>query len=33
MTGSLIPTRFPQAGETWRFELAGLGAVELSTTA
>lgn len=28
MTGSLIPTRFPAAGDRYRFSLAGLGAVE-----
>lgn len=29
MTGSLIPTRFPQIGETYRFDMGGLGQVEL----
>ncbi|HVJ54146.1 MAG TPA: fumarylacetoacetate hydrolase family protein [Aliidongia sp.] len=28
MTGSIVTTKFPAAGETYRFELAGLGAVE-----
>lgn len=30
MTGSLVPTRFPAQPETYCFELAGLGSVELS---
>jgi 2-keto-4-pentenoate hydratase len=30
MTGSLIPTRFPEAGDQYRFSLAGLGTVEVS---
>jgi 2-keto-4-pentenoate hydratase len=29
MTGSIVPTRFARAGEGYRFELAGLEAVEL----
>jgi 2-keto-4-pentenoate hydratase len=29
MTGSLVPTRFPSAAGVYRFELAGLGAVEV----
>lgn len=29
MTGSVVPTRFAQAGERYRFELEGLAAVEL----
>ena len=33
MTGSLVPTRFPAAGDTLRFSLAGLGAVEAAITA
>jgi 2-keto-4-pentenoate hydratase len=28
-TGSLVTTRFPSAGETYRFTVAGVGAVEL----
>lgn len=30
MTGSLVPTRFPNAGERFRFTLADLGAVEVA---
>lgn len=33
MTGSIARTRFPAAGERWRFESAPLGAVELTTSA
>ena len=33
MTGSLVPTRFPAAGDSLRFSLAGLGAVEMAVTA
>ena len=33
MTGSLVPTRFPAAGEVFRFSLAGLGDVEVTLTA
>lgn len=33
MTGSLVTTRFPTESETYRFELAGVGAVELDATA
>lgn len=33
MTGSIARTRFPAAGEQWRFESAPLGAVELSVSA
>jgi 2-keto-4-pentenoate hydratase len=33
MTGSIARTRFPAAGERWRFESARLGAVELSAAA
>jgi 2-keto-4-pentenoate hydratase len=29
MTGSIVTTKFPASGEIYRFELAGLGAVEL----
>lgn len=29
MTGSVIPTQFPQGGSTWRLDLSGLGAVEI----
>jgi 2-keto-4-pentenoate hydratase len=29
MTGSIVTTKFPVSGETWRFELAGLGGVEV----
>lgn len=32
MTGSLMPTRFPAAGESYRFTLAGLGAVDVAFT-
>lgn len=30
MTGSIVPTRFPTPGEAFRFELAGLGAVDVA---
>jgi 2-keto-4-pentenoate hydratase len=30
MTGSVVKTRFPAAGERWRYEVEGLGAVEAS---
>jgi 2-keto-4-pentenoate hydratase len=30
MTGSVVTTKFPMSGSAFRFELAGLGAVELS---
>ncbi len=33
MTGSIARTRFPSAGEHWRFESAPLGVVELSVSA
>lgn len=33
MTGSLVTTRFPTESETYRFELEGIGAVELNVTA
>lgn len=33
MTGSLVTTRFPTESETYRFELDGVGAVELNVTA
>lgn len=33
MTGSLVPTRFPSAGDRYRFALAGLGDVEVALTA
>ncbi|CAH1666903.1 2-oxo-3-hexenedioate decarboxylase [Hyphomicrobiales bacterium] len=33
MTGSLVTTRFPTESETYRFELEGIGAVELDVTA
>ncbi len=33
LTGSLCPTRFPAAGEQYRFSLAGLGAVEVRVAA
>ena len=29
LTGSLCPTRFPAAGEVFRFTLEGVGAVEI----
>ena len=29
MTGSIVTTKFPASGETWRFEVAGLGGVEV----
>ncbi len=32
MTGSFVPTRFPEAGQRYRFTLAGLGAVEAEIT-
>jgi 2-keto-4-pentenoate hydratase len=30
LTGSIVTTKFPKSGETYRFELAQLGAVEVS---
>jgi len=30
MTGSIVTTKFPQSGERYRFELAGLGSVEVA---
>ena len=33
MTGSLVTTRFPTESESYRFELEGIGAVELNVTA
>ena len=33
MTGSLVPTRFPAAGDRYRFTLEGLGTVEADFTA
>lgn len=33
MTGSLVATRFPTDSESYRFELEGVGAVELNVTA
>ncbi len=33
MTGSLVTTRFPTEAESYRFELEGIGAVELNVTA
>lgn len=33
MTGSLVTTRFPTESETYRFELEGIGAVELNVAA
>lgn len=33
MTGSLIVTRFPEAQGVWRFEVEGLGAVEMQVAA
>lgn len=33
MTGSLVTTRFPTESETYRFELEGVGAVELNVAA
>jgi 2-keto-4-pentenoate hydratase len=30
MTGSLVTTKFPQRSSIYRYELAGLGAVELT---
>jgi 2-keto-4-pentenoate hydratase len=30
MTGSIVTTKFPLGGETYRFDLAGLGAVEIA---
>lgn len=33
MTGSIVPTRFPEAGDTWRFTLAGLGSVAIGVVA
>jgi 2-keto-4-pentenoate hydratase len=32
MTGSIVPTRFPKAGERYRLMLEGLGAVEVALT-
>ena len=32
LTGSLVTTRFPQESETYRYELAGIGTVDLSVT-
>jgi hypothetical protein len=32
MTGSLIPTQFPTAEATYRFELAGIGSVGVSVS-
>jgi 2-keto-4-pentenoate hydratase len=32
MTGSLVPTRFPKEAATFRFDLSGVGSVELSVT-
>jgi len=32
LTGSLVTTRFPQQSETYRYELAGIGAVDFSVT-
>jgi 2-oxo-3-hexenedioate decarboxylase/2-keto-4-pentenoate hydratase len=32
MTGSLIPTRFPKEAANFRFDLSGVGSVELSVT-
>jgi 2-keto-4-pentenoate hydratase len=28
-TGSIVPTKFVEPGQTWRFEVAGLAPVEL----
>jgi 2-keto-4-pentenoate hydratase len=33
MTGSLVTTRFPKSTEAYKFEIEGLGTVELSVTA
>jgi 2-keto-4-pentenoate hydratase len=33
MTGNLVATKFPAESSTYRFELAGLGAVDLSIVA
>jgi 2-keto-4-pentenoate hydratase len=33
MTGSLVSTRFPEAGESYRFTLEGVGSAEVSFTA
>lgn len=30
LTGSIVTTKFPKSGESYRFELSGLGAVEVS---
>jgi 2-keto-4-pentenoate hydratase len=30
LTGSIVTTKFPSSGETYRFELAGLGSVEVA---
>jgi len=32
LTGSLVTTRFPKESETYRYELAGIGTVDLSVT-
>ncbi len=32
LTGNLVTTRFPQESETYRYELAGIGTVDLSVT-
>ena len=32
LTGSLVTTRFPQVSETYFYELAGIGTVDLSVT-
>jgi 2-keto-4-pentenoate hydratase len=32
MTGSIVPTRFPKAGERYRLTLEGLGSVEVALT-
>jgi 2-keto-4-pentenoate hydratase len=32
LTGSLVTTRFPRESETYRYELAGIGTVDLSVT-
>jgi 2-keto-4-pentenoate hydratase len=32
LTGTLCPTRFPVAGERYRFDLEGLGSVEITVT-
>jgi 2-keto-4-pentenoate hydratase len=33
MTGSVIPTRFPTEACSYRFDLSGVGSVELTVTA